>query len=64
MKVGDLVRYNYPDPKSEHYVHHPVDKTGIVLYNNKKRGTLKVRTLAGRADWFATCYCEILNESR
>jgi len=63
VKVGSLVKYNYPN-----YIigplHHPTDKTGIVLYINKDGGTLKVLTNAGRVGWFITSYCEVISEGR
>ena len=57
MKIGDLVEYKYP----QRHKNKLVDNVGIVLYNNRDGGTLKVQTFNG-VQWFVTSYCKVLKE--
>lgn len=59
MKIGDIVKYRYPRPKSD-----TQPDTGLVLRINDEGGTLKVLDKQGRVDWFITSYCEVISESR
>ena len=57
IKVGDLIK----NRRYEEYGF-TVD-TGVVLFNNKKGGTLKILNTCGEIDWMVTSECEVISES-
>ena len=64
MKVGDLVRY-----RPGHRIDCLIDKfgsdiIGILLYNNKKGGTLKLMINDCVVYWAVTGDCEVISECR
>ncbi|MDB4349029.1 hypothetical protein OAA64_01760 [bacterium] len=61
MKVGDLVRYNYPGDSTK--LSRP-DEVLMVMYVNTHGGTLKCLTTGGKVVWGVKSYCEVISESR
>jgi hypothetical protein len=61
IKVGDLVRYNYPGGSTK--LSGP-DEALMVLWIPDAGGTLKCLTTGSKVVWAVKSYCEVISESR
>lgn len=57
IKVGDLIKYNYPGAASCH-------GSLIVMYVNVTGGTVKTLDHSGQIMWCVSSYCEVLCANR